>query len=167
MFSSKNQVWETRQEYFDKWNKRFGFSLDVCSSPGSQKCDKYFSPEDDGLSQSWMNEVFWCNSPYSREQAKWVKYGIEQGASGVFLLPSRTDTKLYHEWLEPNCKIEFIKGRLIFGSDDHWKSIWADLQSKIDLLDENQDKEEIKKLKARLGKMAPAPFPSLLAILNM
>ena len=55
----------------------------------------------------------------------------------------------------------------MFGSDDYWKWKWAEDLKAVDLLDENikDDMEKIKKIKSRQGKMAPAPFPSMLAIL--
>lgn len=157
MFSSENQKWQTRDEYFKPWSDRFGFTLDVCASDGDQKCEKYFNPEMDGLKQDWRNEIFWCNPEYGREQIKWVKYGIEQRASGVYLLPARTDTILFHDWIKPNCKIEFIKGRLTFGSDAYWAWVWE--QEFIN--------DKANSLYKKYGKMNPAPFPSMLCLLNL
>jgi site-specific DNA-methyltransferase (adenine-specific) len=50
---------------------------------------------------------------------KWIeKATIEQskGVTVVMLLPSRTDTRWFHQWIynKPNVEIRFIKGRLIF-----------------------------------------------------
>lgn len=53
LFSSKDQTWETPQDLFDKLNKVFKFELDVCAVDETAKCDKYFTPEIDGLSQKW------------------------------------------------------------------------------------------------------------------
>lgn len=157
MFSSHNQKWATRWDFFNKLNNRFDFTLDVCSSDGDQKCDNYFNPEQDGLRQSWRCEKFFCNPEYGREQIRWVKWGIKQRASGVYLLPSRTDTKLFHEVILPNCEVEFIKGRLTFGSDEYWAWVWEQpiLNSKPN------------SLYKKYGKMNPAPFPSMLVLLNI
>ncbi len=159
IFSSQYQAWNTRDEYFLQWKERFEFNLDVCATEGDQKCDRYYTPEEDGLSQPWNNkgDVFWCNPPYGREQIKWVKWGVEQKAKGVFLLPARTDTKLFHEWIVPNCKIEFIKGRLTFGSDEYWAWVWEQ-----DILNDKPNS-----LYKKYGKMNPAPFPSMLCLLNI
>lgn len=159
MFSSKNQQWATRWEYFDKWNGRFDFTLDVCAGNKDQKLDRYFTPEQDGLSQNWTGETFWCNPEYGREQIKWVKHGFDQKANGVFLIPSRTDTKLFHEVILPAqesgyCKIEFIKGRLIFGSDSYWSWVWEQ-----EVLNDKPNS-----LYKKHGKMNAAPFPSMLII---
>lgn len=157
MFSSENQQWATRWEDFNKWDERFNFTLDVCASDGDQKCAKYYNPKQDGLKQSWLGETFFCNPEYGREQKKWVKYGIEQGAKGVYLLPSRTDTKLFHEWIVPNCEIEFIKGRITFGSDEYWKWVW----------EQKELNGKPNSLYQKHGKMNAAPFPSMLVLLNM
>ena len=161
MFSSKNQKWQTRDEYFLPWQERFNFTLDVCASDGDQKCEKYFNPEQDGLKQDWTKDIFWCNPEYNREQIKWVQYGVKQKAKGVFLLPSRTDTKLFHDWLKPHCKIEFIKGRLIFGSDEYWSWLWDQ-----EFVDDGKGGMKENPMYQKYGKMNAAPFPSLLAILN-
>ena len=72
MFSSKTDLWETPQDFFEKLDREFGFELDVCALPENAKCSRYFSPMDDGLEQDWTG-VCWCNPPYGREIEKWVK----------------------------------------------------------------------------------------------
>ena len=37
------------------------------------------------------------------------------GGTAVMLIPSRTDTKAFHEWILPYAEIRFIKGRVKFG----------------------------------------------------
>lgn len=53
MFSSKTDLWATPQSFFDQMNSEFHFNLDVCAIPDNAKCERYFSPEVDGLSQDW------------------------------------------------------------------------------------------------------------------
>lgn len=53
MFSSKTDNWATPQDFFNEINKEFDFNLDPCSSDDNHKCDKYYTREDDGLSQNW------------------------------------------------------------------------------------------------------------------
>lgn len=53
LFSSNSELWETPQNLFDELNKEFNFTLDVCALPNSAKCERYFTPEQDGLSQNW------------------------------------------------------------------------------------------------------------------
>lgn len=117
LFSSKSVIWETPQDLFDKLNAEFHFDLDVCALPENAKCEKYYTPEDDGLLQPW-NGVCWCNPPYGRTIGKWIQKAYETFAGGgtvVMLLPARTDTKWFHEYIYNKAEIRFIKGRLKFG----------------------------------------------------
>ena len=118
LFSSKSVVWETPQDLFDKLNAEFHFDLDVCALPENAKCEKYYTPEDDGLLQPW-NGTCWCNPPYGRTIGKWIQKAYETFAGGgtvVMLLPARTDTKWFHEYIYNKAEIRFIKGRLKFGN---------------------------------------------------
>ena len=118
LFSSKSVVWETPQDLFDKLNAEFHFDLDVCALPENAKCEKYYTPEDDSLLQPW-NGVCWCNPPYGRTIGKWIQKAYETFAGGgtvVMLLPARTDTKWFHEYIYNKAEIRFIKGRLKFGN---------------------------------------------------
>ena len=115
-FSSKKNDWETPQDFFDKYDKMYGFELDVCASEYNKKCDNYFDIEQDGLEQNWGEKICWMNPPYGREIGKWVKKAFEEskkGATVVCLLPSRTDTRWFHDYCI-NGDIEFIRGRLKF-----------------------------------------------------
>ena len=53
LFSSRSDMWETPQEFFDKLNEEFHFDLDACAVPENAKCENYFTPEMDGLAQNW------------------------------------------------------------------------------------------------------------------
>ena len=53
LFSSENEVWATPQDFFDKLNDEFGFNLDPCAIPENAKCERFFTPEMDGLKQNW------------------------------------------------------------------------------------------------------------------
>ena len=119
MFSSKTDLWATPQDFFDKLNEEFRFNLDVCALPENAKCERYFTPEVDGLSQAWAGNV-WCNPPYGREIGSWVRRGYLAAKTGyadvvVMLLPARTDTRWFHDYIYEKAEIRFIKGRLKFG----------------------------------------------------
>ena len=113
-FSSKTTIWETPQNFFDLLNEEFHFDVDVCAIPENAKCKKFYTPEMDGLKQEWTG-VCWCNPPYGRQIGKWVEKAVKSFATVVMLLPARTDTKWFHDFVLPYGKIEFIKGRLKFG----------------------------------------------------
>lgn len=117
-FSSKTDDWATPQVFFDELNKEFKFNLDVCASNKNAKCKKFFTEKDNGLSKSWDKSRVFMNPPYGREIGKWVKKASEaRGGVVVCLLPARTDTKYFHEYIyhNPRATIRFIKGRLKFG----------------------------------------------------
>lgn len=115
-FSSITNEWYTPQTFFEELNKEFSFTLDPCATKINTKCPKYFTQEDDGLKQSWDNERVFCNPPYGREIKHWVKKASEaRGGVVVMLIPARTDTIYFHEYIYQKAEIRFIKGRLKFG----------------------------------------------------
>ena len=67
-FSSKKMDWATPWELFRAWDLSHGpFDYDVCATPQNAKCRKYFTPEMNGLLQSWYG-VCWMNPPYVRRR---------------------------------------------------------------------------------------------------
>lgn len=117
MFSSKTDLWATPQELFDELNKEFHFELDVCATPENAKCRKFYTKEQDGLAQPWTGRVR-CNPPYGREIGQWVRrafFAAVAGATVVMLLPARTDTRWFHEYIYGKAEVRFIRGRLKFG----------------------------------------------------
>jgi phage N-6-adenine-methyltransferase len=114
MFSSRTDLWETPQGLFDELDAEFHFDLDVCALPENAKCEKYYTPEQDGLSQEW-NGVCWCNPPYGREIGKWVRKAAKSGTTVVMLLPARTDTKWFHDYILHRAEVRYLRGRLKFG----------------------------------------------------
>jgi phage N-6-adenine-methyltransferase len=115
-FSSATDEWATPQDLFDVLNAEFGFTLDVCALDSSAKCERYFTPEIDGLAQEWTGAC-WMNPPYGEEIGRWVAKAHEasrHGATVVCLVPARTDTG----WWWEHCwegEVRFLRGRLRFG----------------------------------------------------
>ena len=118
MMTSLTDEWATPKELFKQLNAEFSFTLDPCCTVENAKCDKYYTKEDDGLSKSWSNEVVFMNPPYGREIGKWVKKGFEEwdkeNTTVVMLLPARTDTRWFHDYIYNKAEVRFIKGRLKF-----------------------------------------------------
>lgn len=114
LFSSKSDLWETPQDFFNNLDAIYHFETDVCAVPENAKCKQFYTPEVDGLKQEWTGRC-WCNPPYGRQISKWVKKGAEAKALVVMLLPARTDTKWFHDYCLPYGRIKFLKGRLRFG----------------------------------------------------
>ena len=118
MVSSKTNEWETPQEFFNKLNEEFSFTLDPCSN-GNHKCDKFYTIKEDGLKQDWSKEIVFMNPPYGGHTGDWIKKALEEsqrGATVVCLIVSSTDRSYWHEYIFPFAKqIRFIRGRLKFG----------------------------------------------------
>jgi len=120
MFSSKTNEWSTPQDFYERLNNRFNFDLDPCCTSETAKCENYFTKDDDGLIQDWSGHRTFMNPPYGREIGKWIKKAYEEGLKPntqvVCLIPSRTDTKYWHNYCMKASEIYFIKGRLKFGN---------------------------------------------------
>lgn len=115
-FSSKSNEWATPQSFFDELNKEFNFTLDPASTVENAKCKKFFTEEDNGLVKSWDNEIVFCNPPYGRGLKDWVKKASEsRGGLVVMLIPARTDTSYFHDYIYNKAEIRFLRGRLKFG----------------------------------------------------
>ncbi len=115
-FSSKDKAWETPQALFDKLSEEFGFTLDPCCTHETAKCKKHFTIEEDGLKQDWSDDVVFMNPPYGREIVAWMKKAYitaGYGTTVVCLVPSRTDTGWWHDYVMMG-EVRFLRGRLRF-----------------------------------------------------
>lgn len=151
MFSSKYDAWATPQDFFDKINSIYSFDIDVCAEPDTAKCSHYFTKEMNALEIDWKAEgdrffdaspTCFMNPPYGRQIGVFIKKAYEESLKGcevVCLLPARTDTKWFHEYCKKG-EIEFIKGRLKFGTPAYWES--------------------------KGKKPEAAPFPSMVVVFN-
>ena len=134
VMSSEHDDWVTPYSLYAKLNIEFRFDRDVCASPGTQMCARYYSPEVDGLAQDWSeNYCNWMNPPYGNQIAKWMKKAYESNANVVCLVPARTDTGWWHKYVMGKAtEVRFIKGRVKFSRNG--------------------------------GDPAPAPFPSAIVV---
>jgi site-specific DNA-methyltransferase (adenine-specific) len=133
--SSKSDEWGTPLNVFHELSDKFGpFELDVCATDENHLSDYYYTKADDGLSQSWWVstknfgaipytasytsfKTAWMNPPYS-DLKSWMKKAYEESRKGirvVCLIPARTDTKCWHEYVMKAEQILFVKGRIKFG----------------------------------------------------
>ena len=106
-FSSLRLDWKTPKAVYQVLDAEFSFDFDPCP----------VNPDFDGLDIAW-GKVNFVNPPYGNEIPKWIKKGFEESQKGravVFLIPSRTDTKWWHDYIMKATEIRFIKGRLKFG----------------------------------------------------
>lgn len=117
-FSSATDNWATPPAFFALWAARFAFSLDVCADAANAKAPLFFDKATDGLAQSWAPHTCWMNPPYGRVIGAWVRKAYEEsrkGATVVCLLPARTDTRWWHDFVLPYGETTFVRGRLKFG----------------------------------------------------
>ena len=124
MFSSKTGEWSTPQDFFEKLSWRFGpFDLDPCADCTNTKCTTFFNEDQDGLLQDWEGYTAFVNPPYGRGIDKWIKKGFDEARKDntkvVMLVPSRTDTKYWHQYVMKADEVYFVKGRLKFGDSEN------------------------------------------------
>lgn len=121
IFSSARHDWETPPELFAELDAEFHFTLDPCAEPATAKCAKYYTREQDGLKQSWAGETVFCNPPYGRQIKHWVRKCAQESkhAVVVMLIPARTDTTWFHDYVYHKAEIRFLRGRLHFRIDGH------------------------------------------------
>ena len=107
LFSRNTDDWTTPVEFYHKLNSEFAFNDDPCPVGGV-----------DGLTRIWGKRCF-VNPPYSNIRGFLEKAMIEIKADNcelaVFLVPSRTDTRWFHDLVYHKAELRFIKGRLKFG----------------------------------------------------
>jgi phage N-6-adenine-methyltransferase len=122
MSSSVDMTWATPAEWFKYLNLEFKFTLDPCALPQTAKCERYFTPDVDGLTQSWADERVFMNPPYGRDLPKWMRKAYEEardnGALVVCLVPARVDTEWWHRYAAKG-EVRFPIGRLKFEGADN------------------------------------------------
>lgn len=117
MMSSATAEWGTPQDFFNRLDALFHFTLDPCATAENHKCERYFTKEIDGLIQPWLGRVF-MNPPYGREIPKWMEKAESESrvraSLVVCLVPARTDTRWFQRALKMSSAIVFLPGRLTF-----------------------------------------------------
>lgn len=117
---------ETPWDFFTPLHERFGFTIDVAALPHNAKCERFYTPDEDGLARPWTGERVWCNPPYSNIEP-WVAKAHDSDAElVVMLLPAnRCEQIWWQRWVEPfrdkpgGVRCEFLPGRLRFIKHGH------------------------------------------------
>jgi phage N-6-adenine-methyltransferase len=136
MFSAAKDDWATPQDLFATLHVEFQFEWDAAANVSNAKCGgyAYFGPDhrvpdyQDALKVDWYHHTrrrFWLNPPYSRCREFVAKAAAEakRGALVVALVPARTDTRWFHDYVwdgvrhqaRPGVEVRFLRGRLKFG----------------------------------------------------
>ena len=119
MFSSKRDDWRTPTDLFKELDSEFHFTVDLCADDNNHLCEKYYTKENSGLDADLTGEVVFCNPPYGRSSTyAWVKKCAGAKATVVMLLPARTDTNPFHDYIYNKAEIRFLRGRLCFDDGD-------------------------------------------------
>lgn len=119
MGMSTTYEWETPDEVYGPLDLELGkFSLDVAASRRNAKASGYFTKKEDGLVQTWTGRV-WMNPPYGRVIGQWIRKAYESVKNGdaeivVCLIPARTDTGWWHDYVQGKAEVRFLRGRVQF-----------------------------------------------------
>lgn len=116
-------------DVFAPWHKRFRFTVDAAALPHNAKLPRFWTPEDDGLAQSWTGERVYCNPPHSNVAPWLAKAWQDEPDLAVLLIPAnRTEQSWWHKYVEPyrdrpssgvvDVRVEFLAGRLRFIAHD-------------------------------------------------
>lgn len=123
LLSSKKMDYCTPKDFFDQLDQEFHFALDAAATEKSAKCERYYTLAENGLEMPWScgGGAVFCNPPYGRETGKWVRKAWEEAQKGttiVLLIPARTDTAYFHDYIYGQTEIRFVRGRLRFTDED-------------------------------------------------
>ena len=142
MFGRATDEWATPSDWMAEWNCEFAFDLDAAATRENRTCPIWFGPGHD-MGEAWRNDALvndwhddlrergsltmavWLNPPYSKCR-EFIAKAVQEASKGctvVCLVPSRTDTRWWHEHVwdqdqhrpRQGVEVRFIKGRLKFG----------------------------------------------------
>ena len=125
---NKGRDWATDKELYERLNKEFNFTLDVCASEWNKKNDIYFSEKDNGLIQDWHKHICFMNPPYGKELGKWVEKAYNESRKGavvVCLIPASTDLDWWHEFVLKG-EIRYLRGRpRFYTKEGKWQNTFS------------------------------------------
>ena len=114
----------TPKDIWQDLTKEFNFTIDCCASHSNHLLPRYYTIDDDCLTKDWSGEVAYIHPLFDGKIGKFVEKAYHtKNFIGVFLLPSSTHTKYFHEWIyhNPNCEVRFLRKPVKgfrFGHDD-------------------------------------------------
>jgi len=111
LFTSASEHWSTPDYLYKELDQEFHFNDDPCP----------LQPLTNGLSRPWGTRTY-MNPPYGKDIGKWLEKAYRESKAGrlvVCLIPSRTDTRWWHEYVMKASEIRFLRGRLKFGNSNN------------------------------------------------
>lgn len=134
-----SDFWGTPLSIFEPYHQEFRFTIDASADATNHLLSRWWGPGstlgEDALTASWVGETCWLNPPYSRIRAFTEKARYEQiinGVTTVMLIPSRTDTRYWHDYIwDRSCSTwhQGIEGRFHKGRIKFWKTDEPDKQT--------------------------------------
>lgn len=123
--SSSYQAWQTPADLGAALSEAVGgFDIDPCAATRDPrkarvKAKILLTEADDGISVHWgANKKVYVNPPYNRALATWVRkchLEAQLGTIVVALIPARTDSRYWHDYVAGHADVFMLKGRLKFG----------------------------------------------------
>lgn len=110
--SNENDEWYTPSWLFKALNVEF--DLDPCSPgapPSSVPAKRHLTKVENGLQAEWAGSV-WLNPPFSSKR-DWYERIVEHG-NGIALMPARTETHDFQDYMNAANALLFMKGRIYF-----------------------------------------------------
>ena len=121
LFSSHKHDWRTPPSLFHALHQQFQFTVDAAASQQNALLPLFWDREADALQQDWTGHRVYCNPPYGRTQAAFVRKADqewrENAVTSVLLIPARPDTRIWQQVILPNASVTFLPGRLRFLND--------------------------------------------------
>ena len=87
----------TPPDIWEQLSTEFEFTLDACASDMNHLLPKYYTAEDSALEKDWTDEVAYIHPLFDGKIGKFVEKAARTRGTFVFLLPSSTHTKYFHE----------------------------------------------------------------------
>lgn len=90
------------------------FDLDVCATPDTTVCERYFGKEENGLAQTWSAQTWaWCNPPFG-DVRSWLQKATFEKCKTLMLLPFTPGTRWWQDYYQYAQQIRLITPRLNF-----------------------------------------------------
>ena len=140
LFSRASDEWSTPRDLYASLDAEFGFTLDAAATTENTCSPTCLTRVENALLARWGlvpshragPPVVWLNPPYSKVRLFMQKAAAEaaRGCTVVCLVPSRTDTRWFHDYVwdvttnaprgarrsrRPHVEVRFLRGRLKFG----------------------------------------------------
>jgi hypothetical protein len=110
--SNENDEWYTPAWVFESLGVEF--DLDPCSPgspPSTVPAKRHLTKADNGLQAEWHGSV-WLNPPFSSKR-DWYERIVKHG-NGIALIPARTETHDFQDYMNASSALLFMRGRIYF-----------------------------------------------------